>query len=54
MKKYTGKSIRNVETSTGKLPDSFGFDGRGGGYIRPLTAKEKAAQKKLGGCYLSV
>jgi len=46
--KYNGKSIRKGKTNTGKLPDNVGFDGRGGGYIRPLTIQETEAQKKLG------
>lgn len=51
MKKYEGKSVRNVKTDTGKIPDNTGFPGRnstGGGYIRPLTVKELEAQKNLG------
>jgi hypothetical protein len=47
MKWYEGKSVRNVKTNTGKLPDGFGFDGRGGGVIRELSAAEKLAQLKI-------
>jgi hypothetical protein len=48
MKKYNGKSIRNVKTNTGKIPDSVGCCSKtGGGFIRTLTAKERKAQEKL-------
>lgn len=42
----TKASTRNVETNTGKLPDNFGFDGRGGGFIRTLTAAEVKQQRR--------
>lgn len=40
--------IKVSKTVTGKLPDSFGFDGRGGGVIRSLTRAELMQQKRLG------
>jgi len=47
MKKFEGTTIRQVETCTGKLPDSVGFT-RGDGFVRPLTVKELESKKKLG------
>lgn len=43
-----GKSIRNVKTYTGKIPDNVGFCAPGGGgVIRHLTKKELKQQRDL-------
>jgi hypothetical protein len=47
MHKFEGKSIRKGATQTGKLPDSVGFSGRGGGVIRKLTKREVDQQRNL-------
>jgi len=48
MKKYEGKSTRTVKTATGKIPDSFGFSGHGGGgVVRRLTLREQKLQLQL-------
>ena len=45
MQKYNGPSIRNVETFTGKIPDSVGFS-RTSGYTRKLTRFDLAQQRR--------
>ena len=50
MKKYTGPSIRNVVTNTGKLPDNVGFT-LTSGPTRKLTPREIEAQRALG-CFV--
>lgn len=50
MKKYEGKSIRNVETSTGRIPSGIGAPSghqSGGGVIRKLTKRETESQLRL-------
>ena len=50
MKKFEGKSIRNVITDTGKIPSGVGFPSgshTGGGVIRKLTKKERESQLRL-------
>jgi hypothetical protein len=47
MKKYEGKSIRNVKTNTGKIMSGVGFSGNVRGVTRELTKKELKLQAKL-------